>query len=349
MVAAGARRARPAAPLLGAARGAARSPPAALALALKDLEAAGLVRRTVTDDRPPQTRYEATDPELVARRPRRSRPGRRPRPAGRRRPRATSVPPSSSRTSASTIERPVPRGAPAIPAPSSAIASSDVAVPLRELDPHRVAAVLERVLQQLGEDERERRRPVARRAMTDASDAETSLPAAEPLDEHRAQPLEQLAELDVSSRRSVSTSCTAAIARIRLTESSSARRGVDAVAARLQPQQRRDRLQVVLDPVVDLLGEHAAHHRAPVLERDRRVVGDRGEQRPLLVGERRVAVGDELADLRGASSGAACRTACSPGRPSGHAILPSSSTSAAPVAETASIVVLTIASSDSSR
>jgi DNA-binding HxlR family transcriptional regulator len=30
-----------------------------LALALKELEAAGLVRRTVTDDRPPQTRYDA--------------------------------------------------------------------------------------------------------------------------------------------------------------------------------------------------------------------------------------------------------------------------------------------------
>ena len=38
----------------------------ALALALRDLENAGLVRRTVTDDRPPQTRYEATDPKLVA-------------------------------------------------------------------------------------------------------------------------------------------------------------------------------------------------------------------------------------------------------------------------------------------
>ncbi|HEY7604243.1 MAG TPA: winged helix-turn-helix transcriptional regulator [Gaiellaceae bacterium] len=33
-----------------------------LALALKELEAAGLVRRTVTDDRPPQTRYEAAPP-----------------------------------------------------------------------------------------------------------------------------------------------------------------------------------------------------------------------------------------------------------------------------------------------
>ena len=43
------------------------------------------------------------------------------------------------------------------------------------------------------------------------------------------------------------------------------------------------------------------------------------------------------------------RTAYAPARPSGHAIFPSSSTSAAPVAPTAAIVVLTIASSDSSR
>ena len=40
--------------------------PRALALALQDLEADGLVRRTVTHDRPPQTRYEATDAKLVA-------------------------------------------------------------------------------------------------------------------------------------------------------------------------------------------------------------------------------------------------------------------------------------------
>jgi DNA-binding HxlR family transcriptional regulator len=38
----------------------------ALALALKDLETAGLVRRTVTDDHPPQVSYETTDPKLVA-------------------------------------------------------------------------------------------------------------------------------------------------------------------------------------------------------------------------------------------------------------------------------------------
>jgi DNA-binding HxlR family transcriptional regulator len=38
----------------------------ALALALADLESAGLVHRSVTEDRPPQTRYEATDAKLVS-------------------------------------------------------------------------------------------------------------------------------------------------------------------------------------------------------------------------------------------------------------------------------------------
>ena len=124
---------------------------------------------------------------------------------------------------------------------------------------------------------------------------------------------------------------------------------IDAVGrARLEPEQRRDGLQVVLDAVVDLLGEHAAHHRAPVLERDRGMVGDRDEQRALVVGERRVAVADELADLAPRQRSGR-RTAYAPARPSGQAIFPSSSTSAAPVAPTASIVVFTIASSDSSR
>ncbi len=40
------------------------------------------------------------------------------------------------------------------------------------------------------------------------------------LNDHRPQPIQQLAELDTSSRCSVKTSCTAAIARMRLTESS---------------------------------------------------------------------------------------------------------------------------------
>ena len=87
-----------------------------------------------------------------------------------------------------------------------------------------------------------------------------------------------------SSRCSVSTSCTAAIARIRLTESSERLAAASTFGgARLEPQQRRDGLQVVLDAVVDLLGEHAAHHRAAVLERDGRLVRDRLEQLPVVV------------------------------------------------------------------
>ena len=66
---------------------------------------------------------------------------------------------------------------------------------------------------------------------------------------------------------------------MRLTESSSAlRESISPGCARLQAQERGDGLQVVLDAVVDLLGEHAAHHRAPVLERDRRLLRDRREQ-----------------------------------------------------------------------
>ena len=49
--------------------------------------------------------------------------------------------------------------------------------------------------------------------------------------------------------------------------------------------------------MVDLLREHAAHHRPSVLQRHGCVVRDRREQLPVRVGERRVAVADELADL----------------------------------------------------
>jgi hypothetical protein len=48
---------------------------------------------------------------------------------------------------------------------------------------------------------------------------------------------------------------------------------------------------------MDLLRKHPAHDGSPVLERNRGMVCDRDEQRALLVGERRVAVADELADL----------------------------------------------------
>src|SRR6476660_9970690 len=73
--------------------------------------------------------------------------------------------------------------------------------------------------------------------------------------------------------------------------------GVGARSAGLQAEERWGRLEIVLDAMVDLLREDAAHHRAPVLQRDRGVMCDRHEQRALLVGERCVAVADELADL----------------------------------------------------
>src|SRR5262249_59028718 len=68
-------------------------------------------------------------------------------------------------------------------------------------------------------------------------------------------------------------------------------------AARLQTEKRRNGLQVVLHPVVDFLSEDTAHDRPPVLERDGGMVGDRPEERALLVRERRVAVAHELPDL----------------------------------------------------
>ena len=100
--------------------------------------------------------------------------------------------------------------------------------------------------------------------------------------------------------------------------------------------------------MVDLLGHDSAHDRAPVLERHSRMPRDRGEEALLLGDERRVAVADELADCPAAPAQRkpdrvrACTS-------SGQAIVPSSSTSAAPVASTAAIVVFTIASSDSYR
>src|SRR4029079_17555495 len=71
---------------------------------------------------------------------------------------------------------------------------------------------------------------------------------------------------------------------------------VDAVGASLEPQERGDRLEVVLDTMVDLLGERAAERHPPVLEGDRGLVRDRVEQLAVVVGERRVTVDDELAD-----------------------------------------------------
>src|SRR5882672_6820335 len=171
----------------------------------------------------------------------------------------------------------------------------DVAVAERELDPDRAGAVLERVLEQLAEDERER----GGTASGERDGLEARLDHAsrrEPLDEHCAQPVDQLGELDVFvalfrqdlvDRGNGEDAIHGVLERL-------AR--VDTVGARLEAQQRRHGLQVVLHAMVDLLRKYAAHHGATVLERDCSMVRDRLEQRTVVVGERRVAVGDELAD-----------------------------------------------------
>ena len=71
---------------------------------------------------------------------------------------------------------------------------------------------------------------------------------------------------------------------------------IDALGARLQAQERRDGLEVVLDAVVDLLGEDAAQRHPTVLECHRSLVRDRVEELAVVVVERRVPVDDELAD-----------------------------------------------------
>ena len=203
--------------------------------------------------------------------------------------------------------------------------------------------------EQLREDERERRRALA--GERHRLELGRHLAAgADALHEHRAQPVEQLGEVDVlvallgqhlvhgRDREDPVDRVLERLARIDV-----------AGVPRLEPQQRRHGLEVVLDPVVDLLGEHAAHHRAPVLERDRRLLGDRGEQLAVVLGERRVARSATSSPIWRPRQRSGWRIACASARPSGQAIAPSSSTSAAPVAESASIVVFTIASSDSSR
>ena len=107
----------------------------------------------------------------------------------------------------------------------------DLAVPARELDADPVAAVLERVLQQL---EKTSASAVARAPGSDtgSSSAVTSLPPPTPCTSIARRRSIRSASSTSSSRRSVSSSCTAAIARMRLTECSSASRGSIASADR---------------------------------------------------------------------------------------------------------------------
>src|SRR5581483_245744 len=216
-----------------------------------------------------------------------------------------SVPPRWARTSAATIDRPVPAGAPMIPFPSSAIAS--------RTSPSRCASSIRT------------ESPPCSSAFWSSS-LKTTL----------------------SSRRSVSTSWTAAIARIRLTESSSARRGSTASprACRRNSEATVCRLfftrwwiscastpRITARPCSSATAAWWAIDASSARSSSLKGVSRSATSSPIWRRFQRSGV----------------RTACFPARPSGHAILPSSRTSAAPVAETASIVVFTIASSDSSR
>ncbi len=172
----------------------------------------------------------------------------------------------------------------------------DASASLGERDRDVVAPVLERVLEELGEDERERSRALPGHGHWLERRRHVLL-RNEALDEHRAQSVHELSKIDVVlpmlgehlvHRRDREDAVDRVLQRL-------AR--IDVIGTRLEPEQGGDRLQVVLDPVVDLLGEDATHDRSPVLEGDCRVVGDGLEQRLLVLGERRVAVADELADL----------------------------------------------------
>ena len=196
-----------------------------------------------------------------------------------------------------------------------------------------------------------RRRVRARSRAPPASDTARRgldlLARAEPLDEHGAQPLDELAEIDV----------VVALLGQHLVHGGDGEDPVHRVLERLrrvrpgraglEPQERRDGLEVVLDPVVDLLSEDAAQDRPAVLERHRGVVRDRGEElcSSAVNGVSRSQTSSPT--RRPSSEAAGDRMPA--GAPLGPRDLPVLETSAAPVAPTASIVVRTIAPSDSSR
>ena len=208
--------------------------------------------------------------------------------------------------------------------------------------------MLEGVAEQPREHEGERRRPVA--GQRTGSKLLVDLPAgADTLDQHRAQPAEQFREVDV----------VVVVLGQHLVDGRDREDPVDRVLERLRGSTRSASrawsrrsdahgLQVVLDAVMDLLGEHAAHHGPPVLERHRRLLGDRGEQLPVVLRERRRPVGDELADPAAPPPQrlAQCVLVGASLRPGDLAVLEDEGR---PGRREGSIVVLTIASSDSSR
>src|SRR6266511_3309518 len=255
---------------------------------------------------------------------------------------------SSSMTSASTIERPVPElGSPSIPSPSSEIASTTS--PFRRVSSTRTkpppcsSAFC-------NSSEKTRARAVAREpaSWTGSSDASTALPDPRPWTSIARRRSRSSASSTSSSRRSISTSCTAAIARMRFTESSSARRGSKSAARDCRRRSEatvcrlfftRWWISCATTPRMTARPCSSATAACDAIDAS-------SASSSSLNGVSRSQTSSPIC-RRFQRSGN--RTAYVPERPSGHAIFPSSSTSAAPVACTAAIVVFTIASSDSSR
>ena len=116
--------------------------------------------------------------------------------------------------------------------------------------------MVDRVLHELVEHDRERRRDLARQLAGVAVDHEVDREVGR---RRRVSSTSRASGRTISLKRTTSpasrdsVSCTIAIERIRRSDSTSAARASgDCKRRRLEPQQRRDRLQVVLHPVVDL-------------------------------------------------------------------------------------------------
>ena len=260
------------------------------------------------------------------------------------------MPRSSSRTSARTIDSPVPAGAPSrTPGAVVGDREHDVAVAARELDADLLAAVLERVLQQLGEHERERcraragkldrlelrRRPPCRRRRP--ARASRAAGRSGRRDRRPRRGARSAARAPRRSRGSGSPSARAPRAGRSSPTTRACRRSSDATVCRLFFT--RWWISCASTPRITARPCSSATAACVAIDAS-------SSRSPSLNGDSRSATSSPICRPRQRSG---WRTACVDATPSGHAMRPSSSTSAAPVASSASIVVLTIASSDSSR
>ena len=214
-----------------------------------------------------------------------------PGPAGVR----SSDPPRSSRASDPAILRPrLAWGSNAAGRPGPRSRTSSSIAPLSRASRTRdvAAAVLEGVGVQLAEDQCHRRRRLARHL--DRLQHRVGRLGTEAVSEHRGQAADEVGQVDLAG----------AARGQQVVHLGDRQHAVDGVferagrvaAAGAQPQQRGDRLEVVLDAVVDLLGDQLAHHAAAGLDRRGRLVGDRPEQRPLLRREPAGPQADQRAD-----------------------------------------------------